>query len=82
MEDQSLIDLQQAPFLLNGVRVEPSAKLLSSSQGQSPLEPKIMALFVALRPGADVYEFGIDFVWKQMRDAPYRALDQIRLAAA
>lgn len=33
-------------------------------------------------PGSDVFDFGIDFVWDQMRAPPFLALNQIRTALA
>ena len=35
-----------------------------------------------LPDNVDVFDAGIDFVWLQMQQAPYRALDQIRAALA
>lgn len=52
-EDTNPVQLLREPFLVNGLRVEPSALRLSGPQGESTLEPKVMALLVALsdRPG-------------------------------
>ncbi len=52
-EKEPLVYLRQNPFFLNGLRVDPSALLVSSAQGETSLEPKIMELLVALssRPG-------------------------------
>ena len=52
-EKEPLIYLRQKPIFLNDLRVDPSALHISSAQGETSLEPKIMELLVALssRPG-------------------------------
>ena len=47
-EKEPLVYLRHNPFFLNGLRVDPSALLVSSAQGETSLEPKIMELLVAL----------------------------------
>ena len=46
------------------------------------LEKGVAEVFAPLPPESNIYSVIIDFVWEQMHDTPYRALDQIRTAAA